>query len=196
MAPHEQLSCATAAHGSSCVPVLQTETLAALQFKSVMAAPSAASDMHLVGLCSCTHVYRSHLDVLHDADKGVEAVQIALGQRVQVPCRQRLGAHPRQPAPQQRRLLDPQLRGSSSSIQQLARQSCPWQHRVYDRALESLKMSATVSMRCSEVNHDKHSAPQPLGCPSATLPRALRQRWPEGRPATQAADRPPHQPAA
>ena len=63
---------------------------------------------------------RPHLDVLHDADEGVEAVQVALGQRVQVPRRQRLGAHPRQPASQQRRLLDPQLRGSSSSSQQLA----------------------------------------------------------------------------
>ena len=55
---------------------------------------------------------RPHLDVLHDPDEGVEAVQVALGQRVQVARRQRLGADPRQPAPQQRRLLDPQLQGA------------------------------------------------------------------------------------
>ena len=63
------------------------------------------------------HVSRPHLHVLHDADEGVEAVQIALSQRVQVARRQRLSAHPRQPAAQHRRLLNPQLRRSSTSTQ-------------------------------------------------------------------------------
>jgi len=133
---------------------------------------------------------RPHLDVLHDADEGVEAVQVALGQRVQVARRQRLGAHPRQPAPQQCRLLDPQLRGSSGSIQ-LTRRSVHCIIAVCSR----LVMTATEKVRWS-VAMRGHSTPQTPGCPSSTLPRGPRRRWPEGHPAAQAADRPPHRPAA